>query len=64
MHPTNKRERRSINKVKTFGTRTPDRSGHIRRRIARETQTVKELDHELKELQVLQGSEETSEPVA
>lgn len=63
-HPNNKRERRAIHKVKTFGQRTTDRSGNVRRRQSRETQTVKELDHELEELKVLQGSEETSEPVA
>lgn len=63
-HPANRYERLRVKeKIRQFGTPSNDRTGHIRRRIARETEEVKELENELSEIKV-RSSETRTQSVA
>lgn len=51
-HPANRYERKQIEEKIKFENSPKGRTGQVRRHI-RETEEVQELDHELKELEVL-----------
>lgn len=51
-HPSNRFERKQLEEIKAFGKKSTDRAGRIRRKLRTETETVKELDHELGEIQI------------